>query len=110
LRGETLGSGHGKFGAGSGNQGSAGFARNCSLGNVGDCDGLHAAGERLALRGDGVGSLAGLCDHHDDRINRRVRGAIAIFAGILHIDGDAGEIFDHDFAGHAAWRLERWRR
>ena len=30
-----------------------------------------------------------------------VRGAIAIFAGVFDVHGDAGQIFHHDFAGEA---------
>ncbi len=28
-------------------------------------------------------------------------GPIAVFAGVLHVDGDAGKVFDHNFAGQA---------
>ena len=30
-----------------------------------------------------------------------MRGAVAILAGVLHVHGDAGQIFHHDFAGEA---------
>ena len=30
-----------------------------------------------------------------------MRGAITVLTGIFHIDGDAGKIFDHDFASQA---------
>ena len=79
----------------------AGFAHNRSVRNVRDGNGLHAARQGLALRRDRVGSLARLRDDHDDRVHRGVRRAITILAGILHIDGDAGKILDHDFARQA---------
>jgi len=57
-----------------------------------------AAGQSLALRGDGVRGFPGLRDHHHDRIDGGVRGPVAVFARIFHIDGYAGKIFNHDFA------------
>ena len=101
LRREALRGRDGFFDAGACLQGGAGFFGNRGVGDVGDGDGFRTAIQSFALRGGGVGRLAGLRNHDDDRIGARVRGAVAILARVFHVDRFAGEIFDHDLAGEA---------
>ncbi len=101
LCGEAFGRRNCELRTRAGDQSRTGFAGNCRVGHIGDCDGLHAAGDRLALRGNGVGGFAGLRDHHDDRVDGCMSRAIAILAGVFDVDRHAGEIFNHDLASEA---------
>ena len=78
----------------------------CFLGHgrvaaIGDRRGLQPTGTRFAQSGQSIGGFSGLRDDDDGRIVQRVGRAIAILAGILHIDGEAGNVFQHDFAGQS---------
>ena len=55
--------------------------------------------DHLALRGQRVGGFAGLRDEQAQRIGAGDGIAIAIFAGVVHIDGQARQALDHVFAG-----------
>ena len=79
----------------------AGFAGNGGIGDIGDGHGFRAAIEGFALGGGGIRCFSRLRDDHHDGIRAGVRRAVAIFAGVFHIHGDAGQIFHHDFAREA---------
>ncbi len=99
LRGECLGGGDADLRAGVGVDGAVRFARDHGADHVADGHGLGAERDHLALRGEGVGGLAGLRDEQAQGIAIRDGVAIAVFAGVVDIDGHAGEALDHVFAG-----------
>ena len=53
----------------------------------------------FALRGKGVGGFAGLGDEEAEGVAIGDGIAIAIFAGVVDVDRQAGEALDHVFAG-----------
>ena len=53
------------------------------------------------LGGDGVGGFAGLGDEEADFGGVGDGVAVAIFAGVVDVDGEAGEALDHELAGEA---------
>ncbi len=55
--------------------------------------------DHLALGGKGVGGFAGLGDEQAECVAIGDGIAIAVFAGVVDIDGHAGEALDHVFAG-----------
>ncbi len=99
LRGEGLGGGNADFRAGVGIDGAVSLARHHGVNHVADGHSLGAEGDHLALRGEGVGGFAGLGDEQAERVAVGDGVAIAVLAGIIDIDGQAGEALDHVFAG-----------
>ena len=68
LRGEGLGRGHADLRAGVGVDGAVRLARHHGAHHVADGHGLRAQRFHLALRGQGVGGLAGLGDQQAERV------------------------------------------
>ncbi len=101
LAGKRFGGGDADLGASVSVDGSSGLARDHGADYVADGERVGAFGFGFALGGDGVGGFSGLRNYHHDRSDGGVGGTIAIFAGVLHVDGDAGKVFDHDFASQA---------
>ncbi len=62
---------------------------------------FEAARLAFSQRSERVGRLAGLRDYDDAWVLQRVRRAVAVLAGVFDIDGESGEIFEHDFAGES---------
>jgi hypothetical protein len=58
-----------------------------------------AEGDHLALGGKGVRGLAGLGDEQAKGVAIGDGIAIAVFARVIDIDGQAGQALDHVFAG-----------
>ncbi len=101
LGGEGLGGGDADLGAGVGGDGALGFAGDGGADDVADGEGLGAFGDELALGGDGVGGFAGLGDEEADGVGVGDGVAVAVLAGVVDVDGEAGEAFDHELAGEA---------
>ena len=99
LAGESLGRGHADLRAGVGVDGAGGFARDHRADDVADGQRLRSFGFGFALRGDGVGGLAGLRNHQRDRVRIDDGIAVAPFAGVVHFDRNARQRFDHELAG-----------
>ena len=80
--------------------------------DVADGEGLGAFGDELVLRGDGVGGFAGLGDEEAEGGGVGDGVAVAVLAGVVDIDGEAGEALDHEFAGERGvpdlFRRQRW--
>ena len=79
--------------------GAVGVAGDRGADDVADGDGLGAVGDHLALRGEGVGGFAGLGDEQAEGVGVGDGVAIAVLAGVVDVDGDAGEALDHVLAG-----------
>ena len=90
---------HSDFRAGVGGDGSGGEARDGGADDVADGEGLGAFGDELVLRGDGVGGFAGLGDEQAEVGGVRDGVAVAVFAGVVDVDGEAREALDHELAG-----------
>ena len=101
LRGKGLGGSHANLRAGVRVDGAVGLARHHGVHHVADGHGLGAERDHLALRGQRIGGFAGLGDEQAQRIAVGDGIAIAVFAGVVHIDGQAGQPLDHIFAGQA---------
>src|SRR5579883_2269134 len=101
LRGEGLGRGHANFWTGMGVDGALGLARDHGSDDVADGEGLAALAFGFALGGDGVGGLARLRDEQGDGIGGNDGVAIAPLAGVIDLDGNLGQTFDHELAGLA---------
>ena len=99
LRGEGLGGGDADFGTGVGVDGAVGFAGDHGADDVADGDGLRAERDHFALRGEGVGGFAGLGDEQAEGVAIGNGIAIAVFAGVVDVDGQAREALDHVLAG-----------
>ncbi len=54
--------------------------------------------DHLALRGERVGGLTGLRDEQAEGVAVGNGIAIAVFAGVVDVDGQAGKALDHVFA------------
>ncbi len=110
LRGEALGGGDGALASSLGGHGEGRLAGHGGILDVGDGQGQVAGIMGFAQRGQGVGGLTGLGDDDDGSILPRLLGAVAVFAGVFDVDGDAAEVFDADLgdqSGVAGW--SRWR-
>src|SRR5258708_5027402 len=59
-------------------------------------------GDELALGGDGVGGFGGLGDEEADGAGVGDGVAVAVLAGVVDVDGEAGEALDHELAGEAS--------
>jgi hypothetical protein len=105
LGGEGFGGGDADFGAGVGVDGAGGVAGDHGSDDVADGDGFGAEGDHFALGGEGVGGFAGLGDEQAEGVGVGDGRAVAVFAGVVDFDGDAGEALDHVFAGEAACQL-----
>ena len=99
LRGEGLGGGDADLRAGVGVDGAVRFARHHGVDHVADGDSFGAEGDHLALRGKGIGCLAGLRDEQAECVAIGDGIAIAVLAGVVHVDGQAREALDHVLAG-----------
>ena len=62
---------------------------------------LRAFGDELGLGGEGVGGFAGLGDEEADGVRVGDGVAVAVLAGVVDVDGEAGEALDHELAGEA---------
>ena len=102
LGGEAFGGGDGALGSGHGGERTVGHLRHGGVVVVGDGDGGGAAGGGLAEGFGGVGGFAGLGDDHEAGIFEGLSGAVDVLAGVLDVDGDAGEVFEEDFADEAS--------
>ena len=69
--------------------------------NVGDGDRLRSPRQSLSLGGNRVRCFTGLGDYHNNGIGAGMRRPVTIFAGILNIHRNPGEILNHDFARQA---------
>ena len=101
LGGEGLGGGDADLGAGVGVDGAVGLAGDSGADDVADGEGLGAFGDQLALGGEGVGGFAGLGDEQADGVGVGDGVAVAVLAGVVDLDGEAGEALDHELAGEA---------
>ena len=81
--------------------GAVGFAGDHGADDVADGDGLRAEGDHFALGGEGVGGFAGLGDEQAEGVAVGDGIAVAIFAGVVDVDGQAGEALDHVLAGES---------
>ncbi len=99
LRGESLGGGDADLRAGVGVDGAVGFARDHGADDVADGDGLRAEANHFALRGERVGGFAGLGDEQAEGVAVGDGIAIAVFAGVVDVDGQTREALDHVLAG-----------
>ena len=99
LAGKGLGRCHADLGAGVSINSSGSFASNHGADDVADGQCLRAFGFGLALGGNGVGGFSGLRDHERDGLRADDGIAVAPFAGVIDLDRDAGEAFDHELAG-----------
>ena len=81
------------------------FARHGRAVNVGDRDRRMAAAGGFAQGRQRVGGLARLREHHHRTgiagMAADMGGAAGVFAGVLHIDDQAGEVFEQDLRGQA---------
>ena len=78
-----------------------GFARNHGADHVANAESLCSLGARLAHRGDGVGRFARLRDEDVEIVRASQRIAVAIFAGIVHLDRQLGEALDHELGSES---------
>ena len=101
LRGEGLGGGDTDLGPGVGGDGSVGSAGDGGADDVADAEGLGSLVDELGLGGDGVGGLAGLGDEQADGAGVGDGVAVAILAGVVDVDGEAGEALDHELSGES---------
>ena len=101
LGGEGLGGGDADLGAGVGGDGALGFAGDGGADDVADGEGFGAFGDELGLGGEGVGGFAGLGDEEADGAGVGDGVAVAVLAGVVDVDGEAGEALDHELAGEA---------
>ena len=99
LGGEGLGGGDADLGAGVGGDGAGGVAGDGGADDVADGEGFGAEAGELGLGGEGVGGFAGLGDEEADGAGVGEGGAVAIFAGVVDVDAEAGEALDHELAG-----------
>ncbi len=102
LGGEGLGGGDADLGAGVGGEGALGFAGDGGADDVADGEGFAAFGDELGLGGEGVGGFAGLGDEEADGARVGDGVAVAVLAGVVDFDGEAGEALDHELAGEAS--------
>ena len=100
LGGEGLGAGHADFRPGVGGDDALRLARDGGADDVADGEGGRALGDHLKLGGDGVGGFAALGDEQAERAGDGV--AVAVLAGVVDVDGQAGEPLDHELAREAA--------
>ncbi len=101
LRGEGFGGGDADLRAGVGGHGSGGETCDGGADDVADGEGLGALGDEFLLRGDGVGGFAGLGDEQAEGVGVGNGVAVAVFGGVVDVDGEAREALDHEFAGEA---------
>ena len=62
---------------------------------------LEPLADELLLGGDGVGGFTGLGDEEAEHGGVGDGVAVAVFAGVVDVDGEAGEALDHELAGEA---------
>ena len=62
---------------------------------------FRAFADELLLGGDGVGGFAGLGDEEAEGGGVGDGVAVAVFGGVVDVDGEAGEALDHELAGEA---------
>ena len=79
--------------------GSVGFTGYHGSDDVADGDCFRAERDHLALSSERVGGFAGLGDEQSEGVAIGNRIAIAVFAGVVDVDRQAGESLDHVFAG-----------
>ena len=100
LRGEAFGGGDGQLHTSECGQVDIGFAGHGRVRNIGDGDGWVPAAGGFAQRGQRVRGLAGLGEnkHGAGRFGMAARGsgAACVFAGIFHIDDQAGEVLEEN--------------
>ena len=101
LGGEGLGGGDADLGAGVGGDGALGAAGDGGSDDVADGEGFGAFGDELGLGGEGVGGFAGLGDEEADGVGVGDGVAVAVLAGVVDVDGEAGEALDHEFSGES---------
>jgi len=101
LGGEGLGGGDADLGAGVGGEGALCFAGDGGADDVADGEGFGSFGGELGLGGEGVGGFAGLGDEEADGAGVGDGVAVAVLAGVVDFDGEAGEALDHELAGEA---------
>ncbi len=88
-------------GPGVGGDGSAGAAGDGGADDVADGEGLGSFIDELGLGGDGVCGLAGLGDEQADGVGVGDGIAVAVLAGVVDVDGEAGEALDHELPGES---------
>ena len=101
LGGEGLGAGDADLGAGVGGDGALGGAGDGGSDDVADGERLGTFADELLLGGDGVGGFAGLGDEEAEVGGVGDGVAVAVLAGVVDVDGEAGEALDHELAGEA---------
>ena len=110
LAGERLGGSHADLRPGVRVEGAGGLARDHGAHHVADGQRLRAFLLGLALRGQRVGRLARLRDHHRQRVVADDRIAVAELAAVIHLHRDARQLLDHELAGQrrrASWCRRR---
>ena len=102
LSGEGLGGGHTDLGAGTRQEAQLAVADEGRFRHVADRQRVgHAVALGMLQRSQRVGRLARLRDGDDERLVLRDRVAVAVFAGDLHVGGDARDGFQPVLGHHA---------
>jgi hypothetical protein len=98
LAGEGFGGGHADFGPRVGINGARRFPRDHGADHVADGQRLRAPMLGLALCRQRIRGLAGLRDHHRERIFQNDRVAIAELAAVIHLNRNARQFLDEELA------------
>ncbi len=99
LGGKSFGGSHADFGSGVGKQSADRLAGHHGTEHVADGERFRAFLLGLALRGQGIGGLAGLGDEHGQHVGGQHRVAIAELAAVIDFNGQARQFLDHELAG-----------
>src|SRR6202521_622780 len=97
LSSELFRSGHPNWGPGMRQDGSSGLTGDHRTHDVADRERRRTFRFRFALRCKSVRSFAGLADANGQRLSIQDRISIAEFAALVHLDRQAGQLFDHEF-------------
>ncbi len=92
---EALGGGDGDLFARTSEEVGVSLARDGGVDDVGDGKRLLAVLLSQALRGSGVGGFSRLGDGDDQRASAVQRPPATVFAGMLYIDWNPSQLFDH---------------